>query len=234
MSVSRRGRRSDRSSAPAVFDGSNPLLDEWRRSDGAADAERLASLCATFAFAIPTDSALRVIAAHSPAGVVELGAGAGYWASLLDQLGVDVVAFDRAPPLSPDNKWFHSSTPWFRVQRGDELVVAQHAARTLLLVWPTRDETWAADALTHFHGAGGDSVIYVGEGPGGRTGDATFHALLGATDGCLACRYGVLDVVCTCGVTALWRQVDSVVLPHWLGQRDDLHVYRRLPLVSPP
>jgi hypothetical protein len=119
------------------------------------------------------------------------------------------------------------------VQVGDESVVAQHSSRTLLLVWPTRDETWAGDALVEFHRGGGDTVIYVGEGPGGRTGDARFHALLGATDGCLACRYGILDLACTCDIAALWHEVAVVVLPHWPAHRDDLHVYRRRPLVSP-
>lgn len=30
--------------------------------------------------------------------VVEMGAGTGYWAALLQQRGVDVVALDRHPP----------------------------------------------------------------------------------------------------------------------------------------
>jgi hypothetical protein len=120
------------------------------------------------------------------------------------------------------------------VKVGDESVVAHYCNRTLLLVWPTRDETWAGDALADFHRGGGDTVIYVGEGPGGRTGDARFHALLGDTNGCLSCRYGILDVACTCDIRPLWQEVEIITLPHWTTHRDDLHVYRRLPLVSPP
>jgi hypothetical protein len=36
-----------------------------------------------YAFALPTDGALGAIAAVSPDGVVELGAGPGFWARML-------------------------------------------------------------------------------------------------------------------------------------------------------
>lgn len=230
----RRHRHGSAPSSDVDFEGANPLLLEWRAHAGSGTDDRVTALSETYAFAIPTDLALHTIADHSPAGVVELGAGTGYWAYLLAEVGVDVLAIDRAPALSPDSKWFHSSQPWFPVRVGDESVVAHVPERSLLIVWPTRDETWAADALELFHRAGGSTVIYVGEGPGGRTGDARFHALLGELDGCLSCRYGILDVPCTCGIDPEWASVDQVVLPHWPGHHDDLHVYRRRPLVSPP
>jgi hypothetical protein len=216
------------------FAGDNRLLVEWRDGVGTLSTDEVDALTERFAFAIPTDLALAVISEHSPRGVVELGAGTGFWAHLLHSAGVDVVAYDRAPPGSPDNRWFHSSAAWFPVATGDETVVDRHSDRTLLIVWPTRNEVWAADALDRYAAAGGTTVVYVGEGPGRRTGDARFHALLGESDGCLACRYGVLDVACTCGIDAMWMEVDHVVLPHWSGHDDDLHVHRRRPLVSPP
>jgi hypothetical protein len=216
------------------FDGDNPLLVQWRRATGTLSTAEVDALTERFAFAIPTDLALAVVAEHSPGGVVELGAGTGYWANLLHEAGVDVVAYDRAPPGSADNRWFHSSSAWFPVVVGDETVVDRYPERTLLLVWPTRNEVWAADSLDRYAAAGGTTVIYVGEGTGRRTGDARFHALLGEVDGCLACRYGVLDVACTCGIDPMWTKVDHVVLPHWPGHDDDLHVHRRRPLVSPP
>jgi hypothetical protein len=229
-----RGRRSriDASSKPLVHDldvaGSNPLLVAFTARPSPL-AEEMEVLTARFAFAIPTDAALRVIARHSPSGVVEVGAGTGYWASLLLELGVDVVAYDPAPPGSAGNKWFHSSDAWYPVADGDESVVERHADRTLLLVWPTRDEVWAADAVRRFHAAGGQTVAYVGEGVGGRTGDLSFHRLLGEVDQCLACTWGVVDSACVCGIDPLWQRIETVALPHWPGQHDDLHVYRALP-----
>ncbi len=201
---------------------------------GEPTAAEIDQLTSVYAFAIPTERALRAIATHSPHGVVELGAGTGYWASLLRDLGVPIVAFDIAPPMSPDNRWFHSSTAWFEVQRGDESAIEPYGDRTLLLVWPTRDQTWPADALDRFHAAGGRTVIYVGEAAGGQTGDARFHALLGAYEHCVACTYGVHDLACVCGTRTMWRRTERVVLPHWPGQHDDLHVCVRRDLPGDP
>lgn len=226
MGLWRRDRHQDSAAAPADLTGSNPLLLEHRSRPEPTPAD-VAALTARYAFAIPTDRALATIQLHSPHGVVEIGAGTGYWASLLHGLGVPVVAYDLAPPMSPDNKWFHSSAAWCDVLQGDETAVDQHAERTLLLVWPTRDEVWPAQALTRFHAVGGRTVVYVGEGPGDKTGDLRFHALLGAHEHCLACTYGVLDLACVCGTSPLWRHVETVSLPHWPGHHDDLHVYVR-------
>ncbi len=45
-----------------------------------------------YGFSVPTDEALQLIASVSPQWVVEVGAGTGYWARLLNDVGVDVVA----------------------------------------------------------------------------------------------------------------------------------------------
>jgi hypothetical protein len=227
-----RRKRTTASSEPPVHElelaGSNPLLLAYV-SNPSPTVDEVDALTARYAFAVPTDAALHVIARVSPTGVVEVGAGTGYWASLLREIGVDTVAYDPAPPGSPSNTWFHSSAAWFPVEQADETVVQRHPQRTLLIVWPTRNEAWAADALRDFGAAGGTTVVYVGEGVGGRTGDVSFHRLLGEVDQCLACTYGVLDLACVCDIVPVWRRTESVALPHWPGHLDDLHVYRALP-----
>lgn len=212
----------------------NPLLDAHRRVGGAVGpggAERDA-LIARYAFAVPSEEALRVVADLAPAGLVEVGAGSGYWARQLHELGVDVVAYDLEPPPAAANRWFAGSRPWFPVLAADETVVSRHAERILLLVWPTRKEAWAAHAVQLFHAAGGRRLVFVGEGPGGRTGDDALHALLGDLDRCWTCAYGITDAPCICGIDPLWRRSASVELPHWDGMYDDLHVYERLELRS--
>lgn len=97
----------------------------------------------TYGFAIPTDDALEHIEPPSPGGIVEIGAGTGYWAHLLDRRGVDVRAFDIDPAPSSANKWFAGTRPWHRVETGDHTVVDQSASRTLVIVWPTKNEAWA-------------------------------------------------------------------------------------------
>ena len=198
----------------------NPLLDcyqRWRRGDAGEDP---ATWQARFSFAIPTDDALDLLIAQSPGGIVEIGAGTGYWARLLTDRGADVVAYDVAPPPSVENHWFAGQRPWFPVTRGDERAVQRHADRTLLLVWPTRNETWAADAAMAHLASGGQRLAYVGEPPGGRTGDLRLHAALGLVERCIGCAYGVGNVPCTCDVAPGWRRRQSVALPRW-GDRDD-------------
>lgn len=180
---------------------------------------------ATFAFAMPTEPALRAVAAASPDGVVEVGAGTGWWARLLHDRGVDVVALDVAPPPSPDNPWFAGVQPWYPVRVGDEGAVERHARRTLLLVWPTRAEDWGAAAVARFAAAGGRAVAFVGEAVGGRTGDDRLHALLGELDRCWSCAYGTTTSACVCGVRPAWRRTTTVPLPD--HGADELRLYAR-------
>ncbi|MFV0257346.1 MAG: hypothetical protein ACK5PP_02695 [Acidimicrobiales bacterium] len=204
----------------------NPLLDALRQAASGDEAARDDAI-RRYGFAVPDGDALAAIAERAPAGVVEIGAGTGYWAAQLAGYGVDVVAYDPEPAPSPANRWFAGAEPWFEVAAADHRVVERHPDRLLLLVWPTRNETWAADAVTAHARAGGRALAYVGEGPGGRTGDDRFHALLGEIDQCLHCTYGVADTACTCGVTPLWRRSHLIDLPRWPGCDDRLHIYAR-------
>jgi hypothetical protein len=208
----------------------NPLLDAYERAvaDPPADADALRSeLIARYAFAIPTDEALDAIRAVSPRGVVEIGAGTGYWARLLHDRGVEVAAYDLAPAPSGDNPWFAGTEPWHPVDRGDHTAAALHPERTLLIVWPTRNEVWAAATLDAYRDAGGSTVTYVGDGPGGHTGDDVFHARLGQLSTCAQCTYRSANSPCICGIGPQWRHTNTVPLPQWPGYLDDLHMFVR-------
>ena len=193
--------------------GANPYLEAWRRHQRDPGTPGRDELLVRYGFAVPDDAALALVAHHAPNGVVEVGAGLGYWARLLADRGTDVVAYDLAPPPSPDNQWFSGVEPWFPIAAGDERIAAEHPDRTLLLVWPTRNEDWGADAALLHAAAGGQRLVYVGEPPGGPTGDARLHAALGLLGRCLACAYGVVDVPCTCDVTAPWQLLEELPLP---------------------
>jgi hypothetical protein len=186
---------------------------------------------ASYAFSLPTEPALGAIAEASPHGVVEIGAGTGFWARLLHDRGVDVVAFDVAPPPSADNPWFAGVMPWYSVRVGDESAVDRHTRRTLLLVWPTRNEDWGAAAVARFAAAGGQHLAFVGETVGGRTGDDRLHALLGEVDRCWSCAYGIQTSACVCGIRPLWRRTRTVPL---LDSGDDeLRLYCRHDSATP-
>lgn len=186
-----------------------------------------------YSWAIPSPQALAFTLLHLDGrSVVEMGAGAGYWAWMLQQLGVDVMAYDLHPP-DQDENWYHSAieshdtvytdqdvarfaeawgldstvmtelekqaglrpalpevgsprviqraVPGHRrevfhpIEAGGPESLAAHPDRVLFLCWPPYDDTMAAEALLNYTG---DTVIYVGEGPGGCTGDDLFFHLL--------------------------------------------------------
>lgn len=217
----------DLSGRPPLNDP-NPLLGAWERAVGErTGALRRDELVHIYGFAIPDEPALDTIRRVSPRGVVEVGAGTGYWARLLEERDVDVVAVDIAPPPHPANRWFAGSPPWTTVAQGDESIVDHHGSRSLLMVWPTRDEAWPARGVLRYAHAGGTVVLRVGEPPGGGTGDDQFHALLGIVDRCWSCAYGSANSICVCGTTPLFEPVDSVEIPQWEGFDDALWVHRR-------
>lgn len=201
----------------------NPLFDAWRQHAGVV--EERDALVRRYSFAIPTDDALTLIRTVAPNGVVEIGAGTGYWAGLLARRGVDVVAFDTEPAPSTSNPWFAGSPAWFPVRPAAHTVVRYHGARCLLLVWPTKNEAWPAETLELFVASGGTAVVHVGESAGGRTGDDMFHALLGELDRCWACAIGLADAACVCGVAPRFRRTRELELPRWEGYHDELRIY---------
>ena len=120
-----------------------------------------------FAFSVPTQEALDVISSASSGGkIVEVGAGTGYWAMLLQNRGCDVVAYDISPASSIGGSNLFHANSWTSVIQGNgggargfdadnDASAAQstdtdcaedvgifannkHADRTLLMCWPVR------------------------------------------------------------------------------------------------
>ncbi|GII78039.1 hypothetical protein Sru01_30210 [Sphaerisporangium rufum] len=103
-------------------------------------------LLTLYAHAIPTRTALEHLLRLGP--LIEVGAGAGYWARLLRDLDADVLAYDEHPPER--NHWLTGAVPghpaavapnWTTVQTGDHTLVAQHPGRALFVCWPPRPGT---------------------------------------------------------------------------------------------
>lgn len=163
-----------------------------------------------YAWAIPNDEALETIAKYGP--VVEIGAGTGYWASLLAARGVDVRAFDSSPVRNGKNPYFETGKEtwgltmqaWFPVEQGQATVAARFPHRTLFLCWPPFDTGMARVALEAYRG---DTVIFIGESLGGCTGDEAFHEMLDEQFEC----------------------VEAVAIPRWNSIHDSLTVWKRVP-----
>lgn len=206
-----------------------------------------------WAWAIPSTHALDLIAEHGP--LVELFAGAGYWAALLlAQRGVDVVAYDATPPSLTENHW-HDPVGFFPVRQADYTVAGHHPDRALFVCWPPlhQDKEYRYsepdDDLDAWTRSGTDEhpmwvrptadadpsgdALELYTDAGGRTviyigegaGGCTGSDRFHALLGNGCSHYG--DVSCSCPEPA-WEAVAYLGLPQWPGLHDDLHVYRRV------
>lgn len=162
-----------------------------------------------YSYAIPGRAALEAIAHNAPNGVVELGAGNGYWAYLLRNYGVDVEAYDAYPVTGSSNPYWKNwptqdCRTWTAVIHGDESVLARSdASRSLLLVWPPLGDDAGTKMLMAYRG---DTVCYVGDWRGA-TGDVTLHNVL----------------------KVFWKLVETVRIPTWYGFNDQLMIFKRRP-----
>lgn len=182
------------------------LPDQALRSYIDACATARTRLIPQFAWAIPNHAALVALAASAP--LIELGAGTGYWAYLLRERGVDIVAFDTEPPQTTthQNQWqrspMHVGTCWTDVQMGTPAVLrgGQYRERTLFLCWPP-PTTMALEALDTY---AGETVALIGCGPD-ETGCLAFYDLL----------------------LSQWKLIQTVAIPQWCGVPDTLTIYQR-------
>lgn len=162
-----------------------------------------------YAWAIPNEPALDALASVAP--LVEIGAGCGYWAHLLRQRGVDIIAYDIQPPVDDGHRNFwcrtHKGTiiglAWTTVLRGGPYVLrkGRHADRTLFLCWPPYHTPMAYVALRRYAGS---TLAYIGEDDG-CTGDERFRKLLDTE----------------------WHEVHRVRIPQWDGLHDTLTIWKR-------
>jgi hypothetical protein len=140
------------------------------------DGGRL-ELAQRYSYVIPDAHSLAMLGALGP--IVEIGAGTGYWASRLIETGVDVVAFDQAPPDGEaPNRYHPPKSTWTEVIRGDQTALRDHAGRALFLCWPPLFSS-LGDCLTYYAGS---TVACIGDG-GHRTARLQ---LLNATFTCIA------------------------------------------------
>jgi hypothetical protein len=207
-------------------------VEERRRDSGRTRDEA----SKRYAWAVPDEAAIAAIVNHSPYGVVEIGAGTGYWAKLLYDAGCDVAAFDLNPPGEPPrqsgpdvNTWHADQEPWYPVEYGMSTAVQYYPQRTLLLVWPPYGDVMAYHAAVQYEG---DTIVYVGEGSGGCTADGRFHKLVGA-DPCWHYDDDFNDLESdpdcdTCTIEPQWREVEVLDIPQWSGLHDRMYIYKRI------
>ena len=131
--------------------------------------------CRLFAFAAPTRRALATLAKFSKRWV-EIGAGLGYWAHMMERVeGIDVVALDKTPsPLTGTdavNEYHGRAMSFCTVHKGGPESLREYENRGLFLCYPPPGDDMALDALRALRGD--VPLAVVGEWDG-NTGTAEF------------------------------------------------------------
>jgi hypothetical protein len=189
----------------------NPYLDEFRKITGGTvddlvshmrTFESRKDLCHKYAWAIPTAEALQLLVKSSP--IIEIGAGAGYWAFLAQQMGADIFCFDKLPPTkgSIKNHFHPNMEPYVPVFEGGPEKLLKYPERILFMCWPPYSDPMAHECLKNYRG---NRILYVGEGGGGCTGDGAFWERIDKE----------------------WDEGDSIMIPQWFGINDYMCVFTR-------
>lgn len=175
--------------APAVSEHEGRRVVNCGHPDGSARlmyAEML--LQSAYAFAIPSPETLAWVSDLCDGRrLVEVGAGRGYWAGQLAQVGLDVAAYDCEPPDEARNIDFQRAAGlqdvWHPVRRCDVRLqeVDFDGDDVLFLCWPPGwGNEMASRALVKFEQAGGKRVILIAEPRGGMNATAGFFDALEA------------------------------------------------------
>lgn len=158
-----------------------------------------------YSLTIPYYEILTRIASYSP--LVEIGAGSGYWARCLGEMGADVIAYDMFPPGEQSpwewdswNSWFEDS--WCSVIEGDASAAAWHPDRTLFMAWPMPMSPMAYNALDHYKNAGGRTLIFIGNPDPASSGDEYFYQVL-----------------------SRYKEIENTDLYSWPGTKEKLLIY---------
>lgn len=144
---------------PHLFDSkscyNDPLLDRFLFRD---------KLVKIYAWAITDPQAIKaIVGATKDIGIVEIGAGRGYWASILTDCGVSVVAYDTGKDDGIGS--------YYPVGNAGAEVTSSHKDRALFLCWPPYGTSMAYDCVSQYKG---NILIYIGEDEGGCNADDKF------------------------------------------------------------
>lgn len=99
---------------------------------------------------LPTDTAIELLASHGP--LLDVGAGNGYWAEIINRAGGDVLPID----IVTDNRDYY----WCDVKKASHTSVTDYPNRDVLLCHPP-GFVWVTDLLHLMNES--QSLIYIGE-----------------------------------------------------------------------
>lgn len=159
----------------------NPYLDEFRQLQkknnfkGQQWFGERSTLVERYGWAVPNESAITYLTNFD--NLIEVGAGSGYWAYIIESAGGSVDAYDIDPPGANENEYVN-------VEKSDVRSMEVIENSPVLMVWPPCHNKMSEYVLTHEP----SHVLYVGEGAGGCTGTDEFHHTLSK-------KYGLIETI---------------------------------------
>lgn len=189
----------------------DPLMAQFHLSKGLAGIRTNQLLrervIERFGYAVLTQDAVARLLPYGP--FVEIGAGTGYWSYELRKAGCISIATDLhtvATKSEPEIRHpFHGRAQYVDViAMSAEDAAQKYSEKSLLMVWPDLNLSWAFDALRKYTG---DTLVYVGDGRGRRgwTGDSQLHD----------------------EIERAWVEKDRITIPRFPVHHDAIFIYKR-------
>lgn len=151
-----------------------------------------------YMWALPNMRALRVISKYSP--IVEVGAGSGLWAKLLQNMGCDLIT------TNTKEKRYCVDFVREKFTRIEQLsttgAVKRYPDRNVLMIWPPLRGNMAYRVAKNMTS---EYLIYIGESAGGSCANARFFETLDEK----------------------FKLVKTIDIPQWPNIHDSLFIYRR-------
>ena len=195
---------------------------EWHHGHSMVRCEVLgAPLVEKYAWAVPDNKALEIIKHFAP--IIELGAGGGYWAYLLREMGVDIVAVDKYNAKG--------AKTYTEVIKGEPKILKkkEHEERVRFLSYPDDRESMSMECLEYFQG---DTIIHVGElaitgtkaggvqRPWGKTSCSEFQVALMADFHCVV-RHRLPSFPTSCDYLTVWKRTPMMITGDSQGEEEE-------------
>jgi len=171
---------------------------------GVGEYSRRSGFISQYGWSVPSEKGIEKLKEFvGNEKVIEVGAGYGLWAKLMQDADIQIVPTDM-PLEREDRSQVPKDHAYTDIERLNNLDAMQKYIDfgVLMMVWPPYNDPMAYETLKKFKG---NKLIFVGEGARGCTGCDKFFDLLGKN----------------------WKEVETVFLPQWHGIHDGLQLYVR-------
>ena len=156
-----------------------------------------------YGWSVPSEDAIdKIVKFAYDKRILEVGAGYGLWAKLLQEKNLEVKATDLIKGRKTYSMDGNSFTDIEDIE-AFEAVTTYSEYEVLMLSWPPYDNPMAFKCLEEFKG---DKLIYIGENRSGCTANEDFFDLL----------------------ESKWKEKDVIHIPQWEGIHDYLFLFERI------